>query len=213
MKSAIKKIDRALKKIYQIEFSYVAENFLIQQPVKDAVLEAASSSLQGALYIKPQDGDLTIGIYLNPEVRGHLSGFKKWQKKTWTAEQFNSFATAAEEISHFRFLLFHAEYGRAVSQFELELQGEIDKFVLSYFANQSKDFQSVYDQLFMHFKWAENLTNEQKNRYRDAHYFAKRFIKKLQPHLLNPEKREKGFSLLRSFYRQSASDRITFLNA
>ena len=46
-----------------------------------------------------------------------------------TAATWATFCTVTEEVSHFLFLLFRAGCGRAVSQLELELQAEVDKYL------------------------------------------------------------------------------------
>jgi hypothetical protein len=64
-----------------------------------------------------------------------LASFQNWQGTAWSHDQIAAFTLVAEEVSHFHYLLHHAHQGRQVSQFELELQGDVDKLLLTYFAN------------------------------------------------------------------------------
>src|SRR5205823_14442801 len=126
------------------------------------------------------------------------------------------FSVAAEEVSHFQYLLFHATSGRSVSQFELELQGEIDKFLLTFFAVSSGGkfdeqlFGTLFEQFFYHFHLAESLTQEQRVRYMEANHVAKRFIRRCGKLLaLEGGRRDRAFSLLRRFYRVDSAEKLS----
>ena len=175
MKQAVRKIDRALKRLYNLEGRYRAEDFLIQKPVAD--------SQQGALFVQKESesNDLQVGIYLSREVYKELESFREWRPREWSRDQVSAFTVAAEEVSHFHYLLFHVEKGRSVSHLELELQGEIDKFILTFFANlqtgeAEKTFEALFEQLFHHFRLAENLSEEQRARYQAASDYARKFL-------------------------------------
>ena len=129
-----------------------------------------------------------------------------------------AFTVAAEEISHFHYLLYHASRTRQVSQLELELQGDIDKFLLTYFANfwkmesSEEIFDALFELLFYRFRLAENLGPEERSRYLEANNLARRFIRKCATSLSDSEQRERIFRQLRKFYRLGASEKISFIS-
>jgi len=107
--------------------------------------------------------------------------------------------------------------GRAVSQLELEMQGEVDKFLLAFFAltinrdsRRPELFQGVFDQFFERFHWAEHLTPEERERYEEANQCAQKFILKCRYHLSKASNYDNAFRVLRLFYRLNASEKISF---
>lgn len=204
-------MDRAIKRLYNLEHPLGAEAFLITKPI----LPAAG---QGAFFIQArQDDELEVGIFLDSEVRVHLSHLRRWNPSHWDLPKLGAFAIAAEEVSHFNYFLHHRSMGRAVSQLELELQGEIDKFLLTLFSGHSvlkgpelaAKFETLLDQFFQHYQLVESLDAEQKARYEHASQLAKRFLLKYRDALLNPSKRETAFRLLRRFYRLNLSEKLS----
>jgi len=210
MKSAVTKIDRALKEVYRLQLDYRAEEFLLEKP-------PTLKEKKGALYIQANEGDnknLSLGIHFSPSVSSELSSFESW-KTHWTKSQTAAFAVAAEEVSHFLYLLYHLNNGRPVTQLELETQGEIDKFLLIYFAKKEKTkdyFFEILEHIFFQFRLSENLTEEEKERYFQASHDAKRFILKHKSYLENLCQQETGFRILRRFYRLNYHEKLAFIS-
>lgn len=211
MKSAIRKIDRAIKQLYNIDVKFKAEHFLL----KLATDEETSAICNGQLLIRENEG-LELAIYLNSPVRKQLSRFGSWKEIPWTTEQLGAFCVATEEVSHFLYLLHHVVGGRPVSQLELELQAEIDKFVLTLLSHPhtedtASEFDLLFDRLFTRFRLADKLTPEQQDRYLRANALAKRFIRKWVRGLSDPGQRDKVLRTLRRFYRLSQSEKLSLL--
>src|SRR4051794_3156380 len=102
MKLAIRTIDRALKKLYQLESKLRAESFLLEKPVKHA-LQAANREMRGTLFVRsnPENfQDLSLGIFLSDPVKRELSSYSHWKKGEWNSDQWAAFLVAAEEVSH-----------------------------------------------------------------------------------------------------------------
>jgi len=213
MKLAVQKIDRAVKSLYNIDFGYHAENFLLRK-VGDYFSLIGNADFHGALLIKTvprSKRGLSVGIYLSDKVSEVLSSYPNWKNTSWSHEQLSAFSVASEEISHFHYFLYHALRGRSVSQLELELQGEIDKFVLSYLAAgenpEPHTFDELFEKLFYRFHLSERLSTEQKERYLDANRFARQFIRKYGQDLAK-KRYERLLALLRKFYRLTCSEKI-----
>src|SRR4051812_22664263 len=124
MKKIIGKIDRSIKRLYNLEFSYCAEDFLLKHPLDIQIKKVGSAPLEaesfrGALFVKNQDiENLSIGIYLSEPVRKELRTFRSWKKGAWSHRSLSAFSVAAEEVSHFLYLLHNGLMGRSISQFE-----------------------------------------------------------------------------------------------
>lgn len=214
MKAVIRQIDRALKRLYHLDSAHRAEDFLLSRPIE--TLAAGSSDLHGALYVRAGiASELSLGIFLSEKVTRELSSFAFWRSKHWSHSQIAAFTVAAEEVSHFHYLLHHAAHERSVSQLELELQGEIDKFLLTFFANRPREedaeplFEALFEQLFYFFHFAPALSSEQRDRYRTANHLARRFIRRHARMLTLEFRSEWIFRRLRKFYRLNASDKMS----
>jgi hypothetical protein len=227
LKSVVRKIDRALKRLYHLEEAYRAEDFLIKEPYFEARTAAVGSGrvltvaadFSGALFLKSgvDREDLALGIYLNTSVWKELSTFRSWRSDGWSLRQLGAFVVAAEEVSHFHYLLHHASRGRSVSQLELELQGEVDRFVLTFYANldgvaDPRDmFARLFEQSFQDFRLADHLSEEEKTRYGDASHFGKLFVRKCERYLVGTKPDPRGFEMLRRFYRLNVTDKVSFV--
>lgn len=218
----VQQIDRALKRLYNINTQYCAENFLITQlPVLNQK-KAGSKDLKGALYIHCCDSNsendepiVDLGIYLSEEVRSDLESFGSWELP-WNHRQLQAFAVAAEEVSHFHCLVYNLERNRPVSQFELEFQAEIDKFFLLFFSDcistQDKlnKFDLLFQKLFFDFSLIQSLSGEQIERYRDATLYARKVIREIRKDLIRKGSLERAILIGRYFYQQDLAGKVAF---
>jgi hypothetical protein len=91
---------------------------------------------------------------------------------------------------------------------ELELQGEIDKFILASFA-VPHSFTELFHKFFERFTWSEKLTPEQKIRYEEAHGLAKAFVCKHADLIQDKDSKQKLLHLLREFYRLNWEEKVS----
>ncbi len=200
---AVTLIDRALKELYQLKSPLQAEHFLVAKPL-------AHKAGSGALYIAEptrEDDSLGLGIYLNSEIQNELQSFPAWENR-WSPAQTSAFGVAAEEVSHFNYIVHHAPQGRSVSHLELELQGEIDKFLLVFYASP-QPLEDLFEKFFEKFRWEPNLSDEERNRYEQANALAKAFLMKNASLIGKAEAREQCFKRLREFYRLSFDGKVS----
>ncbi len=216
-------VDKQFLDLYQIESPYRATEFLIPPgyPLpslkKDgwSILHGKRVStesitnheIEGAFLVSYQPTEnrspeiVELGIYLSEPIRKILTTLLSSHAissdpQVETFDQFSAFNVLVEEVSHFRYFSYHTlACERTVSQFEMELQAEIDKFLLSLKLLSSghgdfttldestgKDlgirrlFETLLDQHFYSFHLANNLSDEQVLRYLDASAYAKTFL-------------------------------------
>lgn len=219
MKRAVRQIDRALKSLYALDLRFHAERFLIPDAgSRKETARAGHAAHQGALLVRETGEGADIGIYLSPAVREGLKGIDFSRARDWSHERTSAFAVAAEEISHFHYLLFHAMAGRAVSQLELEVQAEIDKFLLLYFARlgggspSAEIFDETFRQLFEEFRLNESLGDETRERYEAASRLARTLVLKLAALCLAP-RFENGLRWLRRYYRLSRAEKLSHISS
>jgi len=211
MKSAIRKMDRAIKQLYNLEHDFKAESFLVSNPM-------TASTGKGAFYIRAdEEEEVRIGIFLDAQVRNELSDLHRWNPSDWNQPQLGAFTIAAEEVSHFNYFLHHQLAGRPVSQLEMETQGEVDKFLLTFLSgfnlmNEKQlltKFERLLEQFFERYRLAEHLDEEQCQRYEEANRLAQHFLSKYKAQILDLRKWERTLRLLRRFYRVNLSEKLS----
>lgn len=211
MKRTISQIDLALKSLYNLDSPLSAQDFLLTR----SPVPASTPMPPGMLFIEPpseKDDSLGLGIYLRPEIGETLDALS--QVRHWSGQQLAAFGVAAEEVSHFHYVAHFAPRGRGVSQLELEFQGEIDKFLLTFFARIPADgddglaFEALMEKFFEGFTWFEKLSAEQKARYEEANRLAKAFLVRHSDLLCRPVDRERFLKIARDFYRLSLEEKI-----
>lgn len=226
MRKVIRQFDRAIKNLYNLDSTHRAENFLIEPNSPRARVPAANvGDTQGAVIVKftsREADNVDLGIILGNAIKRGLAEVESLDPKLWLQRQAHALSVAAEEISHFHYLVYHFEIEKKVTQLELELQGEIDKFLLLFYTVHSAEapagsealnvFQALFEQLFYQFSWAENLSAEQKDRYSQANAQAKTFIKNFGEAFLKKKSQAECLEYLRRFYRLTQSEKLGFIS-
>lgn len=213
MIQAIQKIDRALKNFYRLENTLSAEVFLLSPPAAGALSQSAT---QGALLVVDQaaakEPALEVGIYFHSSVKTELKTLDSWPRAEWTATQRQAFSVATEEISHFNYLVEKAGRGQSVSQMELELQGEVDRFVLAFLAERHQRkapcFEEIFETYFEKFRWDAKVNSTERARYEDANRLAKSLVARLRPAFKNHRRWPELVKELRSFYKAGSSEKV-----
>ena len=110
--------------------------------------------------------------------------------------------TIVEETSHLVCVAWHAERQLPVSGLILELQGEIDRFVVGRFAGADPlaHFES--------FRWAEWLDDSTRGRYEIANRRAHRYCRGLASRFPLRAHTPALVSELRSFYRAGPESKL-----
>lgn len=123
----------------------------------------------------------------------------------------DAFLQLLEGVSHFVFLAERARTGLPATQLELELQAEVDKFVLLAFAPGARDAawrRRLHERLYTHVEYLHPATSEVGARYRLANDLAARYTSKLLAAGAVAAR-----PLLQRFYRAGQSDKIRLARA
>jgi hypothetical protein len=117
-----------------------------------------------------------------------------------------------EGVSHFVYIAERARTGLPATRLELELQAEVDKFVLLTLRRrpvQTSRCRTLLDQLYARVRFLDPPGSEAHDRYRLANDLAARFVARLLGHgRWNKVERE-----LRRFYRSGQAEKIRLASA
>jgi hypothetical protein len=198
-------VQRRLETLYALE---------PQAPVTDFLLSEQAATAypgDGSRTLITQDGDVvSLGVVLEADVGAHLDALDP--RQTLDGRNLGSFCTAAEEVSHFVYLLFCARSARTVTQLELELQAEVDKYLCAVFLlslqNDGAVAARLKDLLFRQYRLAAGVTGERAERYRAASRLAYRYCGSLEARFLKPSRLGDLAREARRFYRLGQREKL-----
>ena len=199
-------VQRRLEALYALPSLAPVTDFLVAEG------DAAALPGGGSRTLVHHDGDdVALAVVLEDDVHAHL--FARDPRVLLDDTNLGPLCTLAEEVSHFVYLQFCAAAERSVTQLELELQGEVDKYLTAAFLLSQQNDGAVSTRLrellFLHYRLVPGLSPEQAERYRAASSLAYRYCGWLEKSFL---RRPAGVSDLaresRRFYRLGQREKL-----
>jgi hypothetical protein len=179
----LRRIQRELERYYGLE----------RAPNVTRFVREGDLGTREVVLLRESEGELEIALVLPPESREISAG----------SALSDVWLQVAEGVSHFLYLAERARVNLPVTQLELELQAEVDKFVLSLeFCRESA--AQLLDRLFDSPHFLDPEDSEAGARYRLAHQLAARFVARV----VVANDRERVRARLRSFYRAGQAEKI-----
>jgi len=184
----LRRIQSELERFYGLERAPNVTRFVRDgdQGSREVVLlRESGDELEIALVLPPESRQITAGGALND---------------VWLQ--------VAEGVSHFVYLVERARVSLPVTKLELELQAEVDKFVLS-LGFTSNDDRGLLERMFDSPRFLDPEDSEAGERYRLAHHLAARFVSRV----VVANDRGRARERLRTFYRAGQADKIRIASA
>lgn len=207
----VQELQRLLEGIYDVPLAHDVAQFLLTDRSEWLADEARGASDE-QLLVAQQDGEMTLGLFLEPGVLSRLA-----EANPLAALHGGNLAdcwTALEGVSHFVYLAWNAGHDRPVGLMELELQAEVDKYVCSVQLLRAQDptrFPAeVHRVLFETARVDPHLAGDRLDLYRRANQYAARFCRHLAE-LLRPmgaQAQERARRELRRFYRLTSAMKL-----
>ena len=210
----VEKVQTQLECIYGIGLVERAHEFLINLgDVRNYVSMNPAMKLPKELLLvrKPEDDTVEVALYLADELMTNLDVHDPFE--SITQKNLNDFCILIEGVSHFVYYLWKARQNLAITQLELELQAEIDKFLMLYFYLRSDKNPAVadtlFDALFEDFKLFDELSDEAKERYLTASHLASRYCYQIKNRVQqSPGDMQNIVSEIRQFYSLAQEEKI-----
>jgi len=211
---AIKNLQKRLQSIYEIDTQYAVSDFLVSDEAIKNYLDNNSSQIRETVFVSENDDCLDISVYLHADIIEHLKNEDPQERLH--SGNIEDFCLATEGISHFLKLVWHGEYDRSVSLLELELQAEIDKFVLMYliYSEQMNNVQSreLRRLLFDAVNFKPEQGSQELKRYENANYYAGKYCQALEKIYIRRDDACHMLKELRRFYRLPLADKLRRIN-
>jgi hypothetical protein len=121
-----------------------------------------------------------------------------------------------EGVSHFVYVADRARCERPATQLELELQAEVDKYVLLVLDSERFDVglaRAVHARLYQWVRFAHPEGTEAGDRYRMANDLAARLVRRVEERYAQRGRRDAMREALARFYRMGLGEKLQFARA
>ena len=195
----------------QLEGLYALEH---QGPITDYVLapdEARHLPGTGSrTLLHEHEEGVSLAVVFATEVAATLD--RSDPREGLDTDNLGAFCTVIEEVSHFLFLAFCARVERSVTRLELELQGEVDKYLTTRLTFPSQGRSSLARRLrgvlFREYRLQPDLTAEQSGRYESASSLADRYCGHLEESYIGEGRLDELERDQRRFYRLGQKQKL-----
>jgi hypothetical protein len=115
-----------------------------------------------------------------------------------------------EGVSHFVYVADRATRDQATTQLELELQAEVDKYVVLSSARglTLKASEALRDRLYANTHFLDHEGSVERERYETANTAAHRFVRRLEHTYIKENRMGEMRASLRDFYRMGLEDKL-----
>lgn len=207
---SLQPLQRDLEAIYALRVPHNVDDFLCTNRELARFL-GGGRPLRGAregLFVRERSGELDLSLFLDPRVIAALSPATGSHRSAG----LDDYCLALEGVSHFLYLVWYATHERQVTLLEMELQAEIDKYVmLRGMIADGPD--GLLGRLFRDASWCDGLESGELERYREASRLAERYCRSLERRFLRSGSRNELLRELRAFYRRSRDDKLHHIRA
>lgn len=156
------------------------------------------------LFIREEGDGIELGLFINPNIIATL----EWGD---ALSHIDELACAAEGVSHLLYVADRAAKGRRVSKLELELQAEVDKFLVMHLiaAERSNAISPyLFERQFDGHSFDSNLSADEIERYETASHFAAKYCSHLRSQYFNPLRLRGLISNARDFFERDFGEKI-----
>jgi hypothetical protein len=206
-------LQAALADIYDLSATPDVGDFLMTDRAWLAHFDARASDEQ---LIVAEDGDtLSLGLFIDAAVLARLARHDPYA--ALTGENLADYLTAAEGVSHFVYVAWNAGHDKPVTLLELELQAEIDKYVLAALLLREQGAgrfpRELHRALFERARVDPVAAGERAGLYRLASRYAGRFCRRIASRLESTARSASADLLaeLRRFYRLGNARKLAFI--
>jgi hypothetical protein len=212
----LRPLQRLLETIYDAPCGHDVQDFLITSRDK-LPRERREHAADEELVLVQDRRSHYLALYINETVLQRLRQHDPLRRLD--SSNIADFWTALEGVSHFSYLMWNAGHDRGVSQLELEMQAEVDKYIVAYWLLKAQHPwhapRELHPLLFVRMRVNPKLAPARQHLYAAASRYAAKFCSGVQSALLSnrPAQRRGAIAALRRFYRMGATTKMRHIEA
>lgn len=213
----LRPVQRLLETIYDASSGHDVRDFLVTERARLPPERQGGGPDEELVLIERRRRASYLALYIDAALLARLDRHDPLH--TLDAANLGDFWTALEGVSHFSYLMWNAGHARGVSQLELELQAEVDKYVATFWLLRAQNPghvpREVHHLLFQRTRVNPALPAAHQQLYAAASRHAARFCAGLQSALLSnrPVQRSRAIAALRRFYRMGSARKLRHIEA
>ncbi len=196
-------LQQLLQRLYGIQVEQSVTDYVVTDPGLVRRLRGQTGQAPETLLLRQQGDTLELSLYLDAGLLSRLSAADPLHRLRRT--DIEGFCILLEGVSHFLYLVWHGVRARGLTQLELELQAEVDKYALLGYLLKAQHQGTLPAwlprQLFERVRYRADLTGAQRDRYQAANHYARRYCRRLQRRFQWAWNGRSLLQELRRFYR------------
>ena len=179
----LERLKGELEDVYEIHVPLAIDDFLTtDRSTAAALADGEHFSADESLFVVEGEDETLVTLFIDDAIMHKLD--EDDPLEDLHDGNFAPFCTALEGVSHFIYLAWRAGFDRSVTQLELEMQAEVDKFVTSRMLIERQQSAHVWQgrlapRLFEHIRFRDDLDLATRSRYQAASDFAERYCRRL----------------------------------
>jgi len=202
------RLQRGLEQLYRVDTGVEVDDFVIDEPSRDAI--APDRSAREQLLVATDADGVAIALYVDGAALANLA--RRDPSAGLDDHNLGDFLLAVEGVSHFVYAIVCARGARNVTALELELQGEVDKYVTCVLSDATAS-ERWRRRLFEEFAWEPDLDADERDRYRVANENARAYARSLERRFVAPRRVPDMLAELRRFYRLPLGAKLAHIAA
>ena len=201
------RVQRGLETLYRVDTGVTVDDFVIDEPTRDRLVGERRPREQ--LLAVEDAGEMSLALFVDPAALANLA--RHDPGRDLGDHNLGDFLLAVEGVSHFIYAVCCARAERPVSQLELELQAEVDKYVTCLLsADPERDASTRWrERLFGDACYEPDLDAEERSRYRAANDNANRYAAFLETEFVARRRIPEMLGELRRFYRHGLAAKLS----
>ncbi|MBS1119141.1 MAG: hypothetical protein H6Q90_1369 [Deltaproteobacteria bacterium] len=194
------RVQRGLEAMYRVDTGVAVSDFVIDHDQRDELAPRARRGRE-QLLVSEAGGEMSLALFIDPSVLANLETHDPGRRLG--DHNLGDFLLAVEGVSHFIYAICCARSDRPVTQLELELQAEVDKYVTCLLVTEPDEGVSsaLRQRLFGDCTYEPDLDHEEHARYRAANDNALRYSAYLEQTFVARRRIPEMLGELRRFYR------------
>ncbi|HEY3354296.1 MAG TPA: hypothetical protein VGQ83_13670 [Polyangia bacterium] len=200
-------MQRGLERLYRIRSGLDVRDFVVGEDARAGLADRRRPREQ--LLVRHDEEGLWLGLFLDPDALANLAANDP--RRRLDDANLGDLCLTVEGVSHFLYLVFCAGQERPVSQRELELQAEVDKYatcLLTLMAQGGGPPGDLWPALFRRFALDPALAPDERERYATANEQASRYAADLDRRYVRRGRLAALLVELRLFYRLSWRQKV-----
>jgi hypothetical protein len=200
------RVQRGLEALYRVDTGVAVDDFVVGAELRDQLVPARRAREQ--LLVCESGGEMALALFIDPRALANLTSHDPSHRLG--DHNLGDFLLAVEGVSHFIYAIWCARAERPVSQLELELQAEVDKYVtcLLTTAPDAAVSAELRRRLFGDAIYEPDLDHDEHARYRAANDNAQRYASWLERAFVARRKIPEMLGELRRFYRLGLAGKL-----